>query len=97
MRVFRNGLRSWTSWWRQAAESSLNPNNENGPIPFISSFLLVLVYVRIHLHLGLHRQLETRDPVRIAKAISQLPNVERNDGVITALASLHCAYAEYPA
>lgn len=81
----RSGLRSWTSGWQQAAESSLDPNNENGPIPFTSSSLLGLAYVRIYLHLGPYRQLESRDPTRIAKAISKAPSVDRSDGVISAL------------
>ncbi|KAG5785913.1 hypothetical protein H9Q73_000494 [Fusarium xylarioides] len=38
------GLRSWTSCWQQAPESTLDPNNENGPIPFTSSSLLSLAY-----------------------------------------------------
>ncbi|OBR14779.1 C2H2 type zinc finger domain protein [Colletotrichum higginsianum IMI 349063] len=79
------GLRSWTAGWQQAPESSLDPNNENGPIPFTSSSLLGLAYVRIYLHLGPYRLLETRDPIRIAKAISRSPAVERSSGVITAL------------
>ncbi|KAF9875244.1 C2H2 type zinc finger domain protein [Colletotrichum karsti] len=79
------GLRSWTAGWQQAPESSLDPNNENGPIPFTSSSLLGLAYVRIYLHLGPYRLLETRDPVRIAKAINRAPAVERSGGVITAL------------
>ncbi|KAK1622999.1 hypothetical protein BDP81DRAFT_411081 [Colletotrichum phormii] len=79
------GLRSWTAGWQQAPESSLDPNNENGPIPFTSSSLLGLAYVRIYLHLGPYRLLESRDPVRIAKAINRSPAVERSGGVITAL------------
>ncbi|KAH7161463.1 amidase signature domain-containing protein [Dactylonectria macrodidyma] len=79
------GLRSWTTSWQQAPESSLNPNNENGPIPFTSSSLLGLAYVRIYLNLGPYRQLETRDPARIAKAMLKCPGVERSDGVISAL------------
>ncbi|KAK1980686.1 hypothetical protein LZ30DRAFT_594285 [Colletotrichum cereale] len=79
------GLRSWTAGWQQAPESSLDPNNENGPIPFTSSSLLGLAYVRIYLHLGPYRLLETRDPVRIAKAIIRSPAVERSSGVTTAL------------
>lgn len=35
--------------------------------------------------------LETRDPVRIARALSRSPNVERSDGVISAL--LYAAHA----
>ncbi|KAI6779349.1 uncharacterized protein J7T54_000447 [Emericellopsis cladophorae] len=79
------GLRSWTSGWQQAPESTLDPNNENGPIPFTSSSLLALAYVRIYLHLGPYRHLETRDPHRIASAIFQSPDIERSDGVIAAL------------
>ncbi|KAL1865062.1 hypothetical protein VTK73DRAFT_5517 [Phialemonium thermophilum] len=80
-----SGLRSWTLGWQQAHESSLDPNNENGPIPFTSSSLLGLAYARIYLHLGPYRQLETRNPKMIAEAISRSPNVDRSDGVISAL------------
>ncbi|RGP64492.1 hypothetical protein FLONG3_9551 [Fusarium longipes] len=79
------GLRSWTSCWQQAPESTLDPNNENGPIPFTSSSLLALAYVRIHLHLGPYRQLETRDPQLIAEAIANSPAIERSDDIIAAL------------
>jgi hypothetical protein len=41
--------------------------------------------VRIHLNLGPYRQLETRDPERIAKALCQCPGVRRSDGVVSAL------------
>ncbi|KAL3466689.1 hypothetical protein BJX64DRAFT_214812 [Aspergillus heterothallicus] len=79
------GLRAWTSGWQQAPESTLDPNNENGPIPFTSSSLLALAYVRIYLHLGPYRALETRDPVRIAHAIASSPDIERTDDIIAAL------------
>ncbi|KAL3489260.1 hypothetical protein BJX62DRAFT_226676 [Aspergillus germanicus] len=79
------GLRAWTTGWQQAPESTLDPNNENGPIPFTSSSLLALAYVRIYLHLGPYRALETRDPVRIAHAIASSPDIERSDGTIAAL------------
>lgn len=79
------GLRSWVSGWKQAPESNLDPNNENGPIPFTSSSLLGLAYVRIYLNLGPYRQLETRDAARIARALCRSPNVDRSDGVISAL------------
>lgn len=83
--IYRRGLRSWTSGWQQAPESSLDPGNENGPIPFTSSSLLALAYVRIYLHLGPYRQLETRDPTLIARAMGRSPGVDRSDGVIAAL------------
>ncbi|RMZ31208.1 hypothetical protein D0859_04691 [Hortaea werneckii] len=78
-------LRSWTSGWQQAPESSLDPNNENGPLPFTSSALLALAYVRIHLHLGPYRSLESRDPETIAGSLSQCPEVGRSDDISTAL------------
>ncbi|KAF4986481.1 hypothetical protein FDECE_15935, partial [Fusarium decemcellulare] len=84
-------LRSWTTSWQQAPESSLDPNNENGPIPFTSSSLLGLAYVRIYLNIGPYRQLETRDPEQIAQALMKCPDVERSDGVISAL--LYAAHA----
>ncbi|CAG8214148.1 unnamed protein product [Penicillium olsonii] len=80
-----NGLRSWTSCWQQAPESTLDPNNENGPIPFTSSALLALAYTRIYMNLGPYRELETRDPQLIAHAIASSPPIERSDGVIAAL------------
>ncbi|KAL4934870.1 hypothetical protein BDV06DRAFT_235005 [Aspergillus oleicola] len=79
------GLRSWTSCWQQAPESTLDPNNENGPIPFTSSSFLALAYVRIYLHLGPYRALETRDPARIANAIASSPDIERSEDTIAAL------------
>ena len=81
----RRGLRSWTAGWQQAPESSLDPNNENGPIPFTSSALLALAYIRIYLDLGPYRQLESRDPDRIAEALARAPAVRPGDGVISAL------------
>lgn len=41
--------------------------------------------MRIYLHLGPHRLLESRDPAAIAAAIARSPAVERGGGVITAL------------
>ncbi|KAJ8132791.1 hypothetical protein O1611_g833 [Lasiodiplodia mahajangana] len=84
-------LRSWTTGWQQAPESTLDPKNENGPIPFTSSSLLGLAYVRIYLNLGPYRLLETRDPARVASALSKSPPVKRSEGVISAL--LYAAHA----
>jgi hypothetical protein len=81
----RRGLRCWTSGWQQAPESSLDPNNDNGPIPFTSSSLLALAYARIYLNLGPYRQLHTRDPQRIANALARCPEIDRSEGVIAAL------------
>jgi hypothetical protein len=71
--------------WQQAPESSLDPHNENGPIPFTSSALLGLAYVRLCLNLGPYRQLETRDPSCIAAALHRSPLPERSYRLIPAL------------
>ncbi|RWA03572.1 hypothetical protein EKO27_g11534 [Xylaria grammica] len=84
-------LRSWTTGWQQAPESTLDPKNENGPIPFTSSSLLGLAYVRIYLNIGPYRQLDTRDPARVASALARSPPLKRSDGVISAL--LYAAHA----
>lgn len=84
-------LRSWTSGWQQAPESSLDPNNENGPIPFTSSALLGLAYARIYLNLGPYRALETRNPTLVAEALMKSPDVTRSRGIISAL--LYAAHA----
>lgn len=81
----RRALRSWTSLWQQTPESILDPNNESGPIPFTSSALLVVAYVRLSLNIGPHRHLESRDPPTIAAGLSQLPDIERNDNLLSAL------------
>ncbi|KAJ5992472.1 hypothetical protein N7451_008196 [Penicillium sp. IBT 35674x] len=84
-------LRSWTSVWQQAPESSLDPQNANGPIPFTSSALLGLAYVRLSLNLGPYRRLETRDPIVIASALYRSPKPERSYRLIPAL--IYAAHA----
>ncbi|KAF1363671.1 hypothetical protein EJ07DRAFT_162887 [Lizonia empirigonia] len=78
-------LRSWTSLWQQTPESILDPNNESGPIPFTSSALLVVAYVRMSLDIGQHRHLDSRDPETIVAGLAQLPEIERNDNLLSAL------------
>jgi hypothetical protein len=87
----RRALRSWTSVWQQAPESSLDPHNDNGPIPFTSSSLLGLAYVRLSLNLGPYRRLETRDPATIAAALYRSPKPERSYRLIPAL--IYAAHA----
>ncbi|KAL6692408.1 fungal-specific transcription factor domain-containing protein [Trichoderma pleuroticola] len=78
-------LRSWTLVWKQAPESSLDPSNENGPIPFTSSALLGLAYIRACTNLGPHRALDTRNPSLIAAGISKAPSPSRGRFLIPAL------------
>ncbi|KAJ6107473.1 hypothetical protein N7523_008796 [Penicillium sp. IBT 18751x] len=84
-------LRSWTTVWQQAPESSLDPHNANGPIPFTSSALLGLAYVRLSLNLGPYRRLETRDPTMIASSLCRSSKPERSYRLIPAL--IYAAHA----
>lgn len=83
--MHRRALRSWTLVWKQAPESSLDPSNENGPIPFTSSSLLGLAYIRACVNLGPHRALETRNPSLIAARIAKAPSPSRSRFLIPAL------------
>lgn len=74
---FRRALNLWSTMWQQAPESNLDPSNENGPIPFTSSSLLALAYVRLSLNIGPYKRLESRNPDIIAKALSEMPPVWR--------------------
>jgi hypothetical protein len=85
MQVIGRSLRAWTSLWQQTPESILDPNNESGPIPFTSSALLVVAYVRLSLDIGPHRYLESRDADVIATGLTRLPDIERNDNLLSAL------------
>jgi hypothetical protein len=84
-------FRRWKFIWQAAPESSLDPHNENGPIPFTSTAFLGLSYIRLNLDLGPFRLLDTRDPSRIAAALYSSPSPERGAQLIPAL--LHSAHA----
>ncbi|CAG8220193.1 unnamed protein product [Penicillium olsonii] len=84
-------LQSWTTGWLATPESSLDPLNPSGPIPFTSTAFLGLAYTRIHVDLGSHRQLETRDPQKIARALLHAPAVPRQRALLPAL--LHATHA----
>ncbi|KAL7929288.1 fungal-specific transcription factor domain-containing protein [Trichoderma chlorosporum] len=75
----------YTQAWKQAPESSLDPSNENGPIPFTSSALLGLAYICACLDLGPHRALETRNPSLIAVGIAKASSPLRGRFLIPAL------------
>ncbi|CBX93737.1 similar to C2H2 transcription factor (AmdA) [Plenodomus lingam JN3] len=85
LQTIGRALHSWTSLWQQTPESMLDPNNESGPIPFTSSALLVVAYIRLSLDVGSHRHLESRDPDVIAASLARMPDIERNDNLLSAL------------
>ncbi|KAF7595818.1 hypothetical protein BBP40_004630 [Aspergillus hancockii] len=91
MDIFENALRRWTSTWQLAPESSLDPLNPNGPIPFTSTALLGLAYTRLQLDLGPCRALTSRDPRKIASTLFNSAPLVRNRRLLPAL--LHATHA----
>jgi len=89
--VLERALSAWKSAWRRAPESSLDPQNPNGPVAFTSTALLGLAYIRLHVDMGPLRHLETRDPIRIADALRYTPPIARDPRLTSAL--LHSAHA----
>lgn len=85
------GLSSWKSGWKRDPQSSLDPQNPNGPLAFTSTALLGLAYIRLHIDMGPLRHLETRDSTQIAQALHAIPPIQRNPRLTPAL--LHCAHA----
>ncbi|OJI82835.1 hypothetical protein ASPTUDRAFT_56838 [Aspergillus tubingensis CBS 134.48] len=83
-------LHRWKLGWQHAPESSLDTHNPSGPIPFTSTGFLALAYVRLVCDLGPYRELNSRDPTRIAAALAQLPPVDRSPRLVLAL--LHSAH-----
>ncbi|KAK5090830.1 hypothetical protein LTR05_001007 [Lithohypha guttulata] len=89
--VLDRGLSSWKSGWRRDPQSSLDPQNPNGPVAFTSTALLGLAYIRLHIDMGPLRHLETRDSSQIAHALHNTSPIRRDPRLTPAL--LHCAHA----
>ncbi|PWY71798.1 hypothetical protein BO94DRAFT_608455 [Aspergillus sclerotioniger CBS 115572] len=89
--IFEAALHRWTSTWQLAPESSLDPLNLNGPIPFTSTALVGLAYTRLHLDLGPCRLLATRNARIIADALVNSEPLVPSPGLLLAL--LHATHA----
>lgn len=89
--AFERGLAAWKAGWRRAPESSLDPQNPNGPVAFTSTALLGLAYIRLHVDMGPLRHLETRDAMQVASALRDSPPIQRSPRLTMAL--LHSAHA----
>lgn len=89
--VLDRGLSSWKAGWRRDPQSSLDPQNPNGPVAFTSTALLGLAYIRLHIDMGPLRHLESRDSNQIAQALHNTPPIRRDPRLTPAL--LHCAHA----
>lgn len=89
--ILERGLSSWKAGWKRDPQSSLDPQNPNGPVAFTSTALLGLAYIRLHIDMGPLRHLESRDSNQIAQALHDTPAIRRDPRLTPAL--LHCAHA----
>ena len=89
--ILERGLKSWKTGWKRDPQSSLDPQNPNGPVAFTSTALLGLAYIRLHIDMGPLRHLESRDSNQIAQALRNTPPIRRDPRLTPAL--LHCAHA----
>ena len=91
LNVLENALSAWKAGWKRTPESSLDPQNPNGPVAFTSTAFLGLAYIRLHVDLGPVRHLESREPLQIARALKNSPRLQRSPRLTMAL--LHSAHA----
>ena len=89
--AFEHGLSAWKAGWKRAPESSLDPQNPNGPVAFTSTAFLGLAYIRLHVDMGPIRHLESRDAMQVALALRDTPPIQRSPRLVPAL--LHSAHA----
>jgi hypothetical protein len=89
--MFQRALKTWQVDWERSPESSLDPTNPHGPVPFSASALLRLAYLRLHCDLGPHRELATREPQLIASALEAAPLVVRGPHLSRVI--IHAAHA----
>lgn len=89
-RGIRYPLHHWKSAWRRDPGSTLDPQNMDGPLPFTSVAFLALAFVRLHVDIGPHRSLETRDAHAMAANLSKMEPPRRGPRVVTAL--LHAVH-----
>ncbi|KAL3434361.1 hypothetical protein BDV09DRAFT_185878 [Aspergillus tetrazonus] len=80
----RSALRKWTSFWQQTPESSLEPLDPNGPLPYVSTALLSLAYVRNCVDDFQSRKIFTWAPAQIAQRLRSSPPVTRRWGSLLA-------------
>ncbi|KAL2811007.1 hypothetical protein BJX63DRAFT_433825 [Aspergillus granulosus] len=85
--LFEIALHKWTSFWQQTPESNLEPLDPNGPLPYTSTALLSLAYVRNCFDISRARKIFTWSPAQIARALQTSPPVERKWS--TLLAAYH--------
>ncbi|KAH6691087.1 hypothetical protein BKA61DRAFT_285143 [Leptodontidium sp. MPI-SDFR-AT-0119] len=93
IKTFECALRIWQISWEATQESSLDPSSSKGPLGFNAVAMLRLAYIRLNANLGPYRNLITRDPHRIAGALTNgtIPLFVRNFHLDRAV--LQCIHA----
>lgn len=89
--TFEQALERWCQFWESNQESSIDPLSPHGPISFTSAALLRLAYIRLSADCGSTRQLQSWDPIQIARSLKDNLSVQRGDRLTRA--ALHCAHA----
>ena len=89
--TFEQALERWCQFWERNQESSIDPLSPHGPISFTSAALLRLAYIRLSADCGSTRQLQSWDPIQIARSLKDNLSVQRGDRLTRA--ALHCAHA----
>lgn len=77
-------MHRWTSCWRKTPESNLEPLDPNGPLPFKSSALLSIAYIRNCPGPYKPRNLFSWDPSTIAEALQTSLSVDRENSSLLA-------------
>lgn len=84
-------LQKWQSRWERSPESTTEPECPSGPVPFNSTALLRLAWIRLHSDLGPCRSLASRDPHLIVEAFQSCPGLKRHPSLAPSI--LHAAHA----
>lgn len=69
VQAMESALRAWQNSWEATYESTLDPLSPRGPMGFNATALVRLAYIRLNANTGPHRQLITRNPEEIARAL----------------------------
>ncbi|KAH7134445.1 hypothetical protein EDB81DRAFT_99404 [Dactylonectria macrodidyma] len=86
-------LRSWQRCWGRTTEATLNPLSPNGLIPFNSTALLRIAYIRMNADLGPYRHVLIRNPSCLASSVASTPTLKLDRTTYTDIAVLQCIHA----
>lgn len=91
--AMESALRAWQNSWEATYESTLDPLSPRGPMGFNATALVRLAYIRLNANTGPHRQLSTRNPEEIARALIDGRPAVRQRSPFLDRAVLQCIHA----